>query len=431
MLPNLKRLSLAETGMGLGRRDPTGDWGYGRRTSGAIEEEARARAAKQHHDKIVENLNSGHSLVGVLPDALRHHWSYLYGRYRDENQIPKYPPDLPNPTYKAAKEQREIVEGSPLRLPAYHGEITFDSPDVYEGQAHPHHWWLLEYVAHNYHGIDNDVMKKLNALGRDAVRYKHGYQTVAVVDPTRDSQRPYLSTKAGVWDEPSEPAWFKYLNDRTVSQSLHFGDSSHYGLAFYWRVSDEIYDYLALAPQLGSSRSERFNQLRMTMQAPWLLEVQADADTGIITPRALFEHLLKRVVLANANVDMDCVHGRGVTNDYQKQFGTELMQYRVRYNMPAGLEEYAPECNDKWPSWSKVPDRVQSVAPSPLPQPLQTPSPPPPPAHYYPQGYYPQGYYPQGYYPQGYYPQGYVDPGSAPGSPAWRSPPEPSEPAVA
>ena len=78
-------------------------------------------------------------------------------------------------------------------------------------------------------------------------------------------------------------------------------------------MSDEIYDYLALAPQLGSSRSERFNQLRMTMQAPWLLEVQADADTGIITPRALFEHLLKRVVLANANVDMDCVHGRGVT----------------------------------------------------------------------------------------------------------------------
>ena len=42
----------------------------------------------------------------------------------------------------------------------------------------------------------------------------------------------------------------------------------------------------------------------------------------------------------------------------------ESTQYRVKYGMPEGLEQYAPDCKDTRPAWSTVPAYLASATPS-------------------------------------------------------------------
>ena len=90
------------------------------------------------------------------------------------------------------------------------------------------------------------------------------------------------------------------------------------------------------------------------MRAPWVLDVQPDAETGIVTPRALFEHLLLMAVLRSAGADMTCVQKRDATNPYQAKWGTEIVQYRCKYDLPANLKQYGPSCDDTWPEWERM-----------------------------------------------------------------------------
>ena len=368
MLPNLKSLSLAETGMGLGRR-----------TTNDIEREGRARIEELHEDHVEQMLkDDGRDKSTARPDELRHHWQYLFGRYRDEMSI-ALPPDaasnegLSRPirdalgryVYGRAKKQGTILDEAPLQERAYHAEITFDSPDVYEMQAHAYHWWLLQHVAHNFHGIDHAVQQLLHSVARDAIYFKYREKTGEVVNRDHiaaqeriDAPPAPLDPKSGPFaGEPSQAAWYHYLADRVWAQSLHVGHSSYHGISLYWRVEDEVYDYLANAYPEG--RREAF--VGGGMQAEWLLHIKDDADRAVITPQEFFEQVLWKAVLDSARVDMSCIQARDVTNRFQQRFGTSLAQYRVKYDLPANLKQYGPSCEDTWPGWA-VPKYLSDAA---------------------------------------------------------------------
>lgn len=373
MLPNLKALSLQAAepanherahevatsglnGVGLGRRLPSDTFDRG-----------QARIERLRHDHVVHMLNKDGS--NASPDELRHHWQYLYGRYRDESNVPSSKTEeyakLPDyvktaleknqEPYTDVKKQTTVVQGAPLHEPAYHAEITFASPDVYEMEAHAYHWWLLQAVAHNYHGIDLDVQEELYNLVQDAAYFTHGEGLAKKVhdDYVAAQQRgaapaPPEGIDRAFVGQPSPAAWYHYLGDRATAQSLHVGHSSYHGIALYWRLEGEVYDYLS-KPQLDG-RSTVFGGAEK-MRAPWILEVVPDANTAAITPRQLFEHLLWYKVLKPLHADMSCIQSVDKTNSFVEALGTTLVDYRVKYDLPPDLEKYGPSCDDRWPNW--------------------------------------------------------------------------------
>jgi len=371
-LPDLGRLPLAPTAeYGDERLDRLA---LGRRTRRNGEREGRARIDRRHHDHVHRMLEArGADLAHARPDELRHHWQYFFGRYRDENQVPAAPAAyaelVGKPEYEGAG-RLDVVEGTPIARRAYHAEITLDSPDVFEMQTHDWHWWLLQHAAHHYHGIDHKVKQLLFDLGRDAVRFKYGERANAVVRPDLVEADRVVGHRAtdvvvvvdgvarhGAEEhyayEPSYDDWHMYLDERVHSESLHVGYASQGGVSMYWRVEDELYDYLAYPLAGNTTRSGTLGG-REAMRAPWVLDVQADAEYGIITPRALFEHLLLMAVLKSAGADMTCVQKRDVTNPYQQKWGTEIVQYRCKYNLPDDLKQYGPSCDDTWPEWERM-----------------------------------------------------------------------------
>lgn len=373
MLPNLKALSLQAAepanheraheaatsglnGVGLGRRLPSDTFDRG-----------RARIERAHHDHIVDMLKKEGS--NASPDELRHHWQYLYGRYRDENnvalsnntkeyeQLPDYVKTAleDEEPYTDVKKQTTVVQGAPLHEPAYHAEISFASPDVHEMEAHAYHWWLLQAVAHNYHGIDLDVQEELYNLVQDAAYFTHreGLAKTVHDDYVAAQQRgvapvPPEGIDRAFLGQPSPAAWYHYLGDRASAQSLHVGHSSYHGIALYWRLEGEVYDYLS-KPQTGG-RSAVFGG-DAKMRAPWILDVAPDADTAAITPKQLFEHLLWFKVFQPLRADMSCIQSVDKTNSFVDAFGTTLVDYRVKYDLPEELKKYGPSCKDRWKNW--------------------------------------------------------------------------------
>ena len=366
MLPNLTLLAdEASTALGLGRR-----------LAEQVERRGRDRIDKLHHDHVLDTLEKdGLDIHRAPPDVLKNSWQYYYARYRDETYIglnnggaslPQTIRDaLAKVPYVGPKKQTEIVDPAPLAIQAYHGEITFDSPDIYEMEAHSWHWWLLTFVRQRYHDVDHVVQQLLHDLVRDATYFVYEDKTALVVRENYNAAIERGDTPGVVREslegdafggEPSQAAWYWWVKDRSMAQSLHVGDSSHYGISLYWRLEGrEIYEYLNRSFVDGRKTFWQGTK----MNAPWITEVHYNADKGVITPRQLFEYILKRQVLEPAGADLTCLQERNVTNRFQAQMGTNVQQYRCKYKMAPQYEKYAPSCDDTWPGW-EVPKRLQA-----------------------------------------------------------------------
>ena len=356
-LPNLGALSLAPTGYFLGRRS-------------AEDEEREGRGRIDHaHEKAIKEQRKRLSIRDAKNEELRHHWQYYFGRYRNEDRLPTIPEDykelLEKPAYENV-EQLQLVENTPMRRRAYHAEITFDSPEIYHMQVHEQHWWLLQHVADQYVGVDHKIQQLLLDIGRDAMRYAYG-------DGLIEHMREKLgyTGSAAFAHELSYDDWHMLIDPKIEAQSLHVGHSSQRGVSLYWRLADEIYDYLALpkgtqavkAAKRGQSPMDPKQKLsRMAalggptgkdltmLRAPWIVN-ELNGDERAITPRELFQHMLYRAILWPAGADMTCLQERVVTSQYQRFFGTEVVQYRCKATMAEGYEEFAPPCKDTWPLW--------------------------------------------------------------------------------
>ena len=348
MLPNLNALALSP--------NADTDLVYEHLNGSEMERRGRARIDKLHRDRVRSYLRKkGEDFRTAGPNELRHNWQYFFGRYRNENDIEEIN-NQPNDIQKVLRKKKP----APLVKPAYHGEITFDSPDNHEFLSHPYEWWLIRYVAQNYHEIDRAVQQLLNNIVRDATYFVHGEKTALVVrehynKKIRDGSTPGRIEKPPKNDafggQPSPAAWYWWMEERAWAQSLHVGHSSYHGISLYWRMSGEIHEYLNMS--VPSGRKEFFKG--STMHAPWITEVYQDANTEIITPKQLFEYILRKKVLELAGVDTSCIQERDATHKFQKAFGTQINQYRVKFDMPDDLKKYGPSCDDPWPVWKVLP----------------------------------------------------------------------------
>lgn len=344
---------------------------FGRRTAEFVARRGHEHVHEHHRSRVQEMLHEkGMTWATANPELLRYAWQYLFARYRDENKSPPLPKAVKDKAkdliydYEGPRKQLEHARGAPLNAKAYHCEVTFDSPDAWEIDAHKEHWWLLRHVRDNTHPIDYNVKMLLHDLGRDATYFKYG-------EKTNETVNAYYAEKIGwsegvaqpkddavVYDafggEPSDDAWHHWLDDRTWAKSVHVGHDSFYGIGLYWRIEAELYDYLANAQPSGRTTPFRSADGTMVMAAPWILELSKDADTARIEPRAFFEKILKMAVLRPAKVDLTCLQEKETTTPFARLFGAERFGYRARYLMPEGYESFMPSCDDTWPDY-KVP----------------------------------------------------------------------------
>lgn len=372
-LPNLGALSLAPR--------PAAPTGYflGRRTAKDEEREGRGRI-DHAHEETVKKLLQERRFRDAKNATLRHHWQYYFGRYRNEEVLPTIPEDykelIEKPVYEDVH-QLQLVENTPMRRRAYHAEITFESPEIYEMDVNGQHWWLLQHVTEQYVGIDRKIQQLLFDVGRDAMRYKYGDGGVL-----GELKKHGYTGNAKFAHELASDDWLILVKPKIFTQSLHVGYSSLRGVSLYWRLADELYDYLAEpkgwaavaaakrayqtlahedAPlsrmaRLGAKDHAAFEK---TSSAPWIV-TELNGNERAITPRELFEHMLYRAILLPAGADMSCLQERIVTSRFQQFFGTEAVQYRCKAKMAKGYEEFAPPCKDTWPLWR--PNEKEEVA---------------------------------------------------------------------
>lgn len=338
MLPNLGGLAMPPADRNRPDENAsTGMWGgLGRRTPREVERAGRWRKEIDHERKLLNRYKGDYDTWPA--HALRHNWQYLRVRYRNEKTLPlenadsekaSYPNYVAKGTeeyqaYMEAQKRGEVVrdispelalEGRPLLHDALHCEIVIDSPDVYEMETHSFHWWLLRWLAsrQNYHGIDEQVYHDLFTVGIQAV-----------AEMNSDEYRKL--TRDGIASDKLHA----YVERLVHAVSLHVGHDSYHGLSFYWRVEEEVYKYLATKKnmQLGETKKP--------------------------DPRKFFEPFVYKLIFEQSGADMTCIQQRDVTNAIDTEFGSQVIEYRIRHRDAVDHPEDAPSCLDQWPLWQPL-----------------------------------------------------------------------------